>query len=150
MTTGTRNLIGKPSDSSALFFQFLLNYFSNMYFVVLHKKSVEFIPCSNTRGSTPYPSNKFSTPYQIRHLQLVLDRLPRQNGDLMELWCSRTATSAINIQLCLSNYLFFFCLHHIIQQIYLYGLIQHKAITSLPPAARRRHYRSSRGGNKGL
>ncbi len=97
MTTGTRNLIGKPSDTSALFLQFLLNDFSNMYFVALHKKSVEFIPCSNTRGSTPYLSNKFSTPYQIRHLQLVLDRLPRQNGDLMELWCSRTATSAINI-----------------------------------------------------
>ncbi len=38
MTTGTRNLIGKLSDTSALFFQFLLNDFSNMYFVALHKK----------------------------------------------------------------------------------------------------------------
>ena len=51
-----------------------------------NKKSVEFISCLNPRGSTPYTSNKYSTPYHVRHLQLVLDVCPARNGDLLELF----------------------------------------------------------------
>ena len=115
---------------------------------------MEFIPCSNTRGSTPYISNKFSTPYQIRHLQLVLEMLPRQNRDLMELWCSRTATSANNIQLFLSSYLFF-RLGFIRLITYNSDLaakinfFRQKSITSLPHASKRRPFLLSRAGDKG-
>ncbi|MBR5082359.1 MAG: hypothetical protein IKX35_07980, partial [Bacteroidales bacterium] len=35
--------------------------------------SVESIPCSNTRVSTPNSSNKCSTPYHVRHLKLILE-----------------------------------------------------------------------------
>jgi hypothetical protein len=73
-----------PPLSSKLFFNKVSDMWCFLRGHVLdfeNRKSVESIPCLNPRVSTPNSSNKYSTPYHVRHLQLALEEFcPETTG----------------------------------------------------------------------